>query len=129
MSNESLSDVSPVKRGRKPKGERTLTAAEHKRLSRARLSERSVEVMLRLDAGTANFLDQFATAHNVTRSYVADLFLHFAIDRIGGAVAQAERLLEQGGSDEAMTDLIRGSLKTTTPPDAIQKYKEVLGIK
>ena len=130
MSKKAPSSVSPTKRGPKPKGERTLTAAEYKRLSRSRmLTKGSVEVMFRLDAGTANFLDQFAVSQNMTRSQVAEVFLDFAIARIGGAVAQAERLLDQGGSEVALADLIRDSLNTTPPPDAVAKYKEVLGIK
>lgn len=129
MNTKVVSNTFPSKLGRKPKGERTLTAAEHKRASRSRLADDSVEIMLRLSAGTNNIIDQFARSQNVTRSQVAELFFDFAIARISDSVARAERLLEQGGSEDALAQLIRNSLHYTTPTDTLEKYKEVLGIK
>lgn len=129
MSDE-IQDQQPRKRGRKPLGERAMSAAERKRASRARLGAAGVvEIMVAVSGGTLNFIDQFAQANQATRSQVIEAFLDMAIARVANAVAEAEQAQTQGASAEAVTELLSQALQTTPRPQLVQQYKDVMGIK
>ena len=107
-----------------------MTVAERKRLSRSRKSEQgSTEFMVRLAGGTLNFIDQYALASGLTRSAVVEAFLDMAIARVGNAVADAEMVLLNGGTDDDAALVMRTALQTTPNFASIEKYKEVMGIK
>lgn len=117
------------KRGRKPLGERAMSAAERKRLSRNRQAgQGSVEFNLRLSGGTLNFVDQLALTHGMGRSETMELLLDMAIARVATVVAEAELLMEQGGSQEDVAIMMSSALGTTPRQEIIGKYKEVMGI-
>ena len=129
MTESAASKTAP-RRGRKPLGERSMTVAERKRLSRSRKSEQgSTEFMVRLAGGTLNFIDQYALASGLTRSAVVEAFLDMAIARVGNAVADAEMVLLNGGTDDDAALVMRTALQTTPNFASIEKYKEVMGIK
>lgn len=129
MSEKSQPTL-PAKRGRKPLGERAMTVAERKRLSRTRkVAEGAVEIMISIRGGTLNFIDQFSQANDQTRSQVIEAFLDMAIARVANAVAEAEKAMEQGASREDVAQLLSHALQTTPQPELVEKYKEVMGIK
>jgi hypothetical protein len=130
MDNEI--DLASVvkKRGRKPIGERAMTAAEAKRASRERLAANgSAEFMIRLDAGKLNLVTQLAEAGKVTRSEVMETLLDLGLNQVGLAIADAELLQEQGASEEVLRQAFRRRFGTTPEPFAIEKFKEVMGIR
>ena len=106
-----------------------MTDAERKRLSRARkVEEGSTEFMVRLEGGTLNFIDQFAAVNGISRSAVVEAFLDMAIARVGNAVADAERVRSEGGTDADAARTLSQAFQTAPSAATIAKYKEVMGI-
>lgn len=128
--DEKINAPSPSKRGRKPLGERAMTAAERKRVSRSRqASEGVAEVMVSLRGGTLNFIDQLVVATGQTRPQVITGLLDMAIARVANATAAAEQAEKNGASPEAVEELLYQALNTTPRPELVQQYKDVMGIK
>lgn len=129
MSENSL-DQKPSKRGRKPLGERAMTAAERKRVSRSRQADKGVaEIMVRLRGGTLNFIDQLVAANGQTRPQVITDLLDMAVARVALATAAAEQAEKNGASPGAVAELVSQALNTTPRPELVEQYKEVMGIK
>jgi hypothetical protein len=121
---------STSKRGRKPIGAAAMTAAERKQISRRRLAaDGTGEFMIRVGTGKLNLIDQFANANGVSRSQVVEAFLDLAFHQVAVAVTEAEQLRENGATDEEVSANFRMRFNSAPVPFAIDKYKEVMGIK
>lgn len=107
---------STVKRGPKPVGEHSMSAAERKRLSRARkAAEGRAEFMVSIAGETLAFVDQFAKHNGVTRSEVVQEFLDMAIAKIRGTVVRADQMLADGASMDDVQNVIREAFSVPEP--------------
>ncbi|MDR3414259.1 MAG: hypothetical protein P4L87_25410 [Formivibrio sp.] len=125
-------DSSPavVKRGPKPLGEHTMTAAERKRRSRARkAAEGSAEFMVRVQGEILAFVDRFAEVAGYTRSQMVQQFLDMAIAQIGIATAEVEQMQKNGVSEEQIAAHLRQAFKMVPQQHVIETYKEITNTK
>lgn len=106
----------PKKRGRKPLGERAMTAAEAKRRSRARLvaDGSRAEFMISLSGETLRFVDSMAENNDVSRARVVQEFLDMAIRIVQGAVAHAGQMLANGASMDEIQAVMRQAFAAPT---------------
>jgi len=129
-ANKPLDAENAPKRGRKTLGNAPMTHAERQRRYRARkAAEGSAEFMIRIRGGMLDFIDQFAAAGGNSRSQVVELLLDEAISRMGNAVAEAQYMIAEGASDEAVFEQLKATLRTAPAPHLVETYKEVMGIK
>jgi hypothetical protein len=115
------------RRGPKPIGERTMTAAERKRRSRVKqANEGYAEFMVRVSGDTLNFIDLFASSNGVTRTDVVAAFLDLAIKRLGEEMGRALERMKQGDSAEDAMASVRNELTFKPDRDAVRKMMEAL---
>jgi hypothetical protein len=127
--SEKVPSPQTKKRGRKPIGDIAMNAAHRKRISRSRqAAEGSVEFVVRLSGGTLNYIDQLASSIDVTRSKVIEELVDYAIHRLARGTTEAELVIADGGSEEAVADAFRTALEMPLKQNSISKHKEVLGI-
>ncbi|MDD2663402.1 MAG: hypothetical protein PHD19_06545 [Dechloromonas sp.] len=118
------------KRGRKPLGEKAMTAAEAKRRSRAKhASEGRAEFMLTLSGGKLAFIDQLAKVQGDTRSQVINALLDMAIAKMVNVAIEADHMFANGATDQEVETSLMKALATAPEPHLVQQYKEMLKIK
>jgi len=100
--------------GRKPLGERAMTANERWRASEARkLADGERTFSIRVSGDTLSVIDQFAGSERLTRSEVVKQLLEFAVAQIIEATANATELRNAGASDHEVNALLRKSLSAS----------------
>lgn len=121
--------TTPKKRGRKPLGDKAMTAAEAKMRSRAKQAQQGrAEFMLSLSGGKLAFIDQLASVQGDTRSQVIDSLLDMAIAKMANAALEAEYMQANGATDQEIETSLMKSLATAPLPQLVEKYKEMLGL-
>jgi hypothetical protein len=128
--NDEASKPHRSKRGRKPIGARAMSTAERQRQSRARkANEGFVEFNVRVGGGMLHFIDQMAAVHVDSRSQMVELLLDLGIAKFLNAFVESELMKEKGASVEEAATFLHEQLSTTPRVEAVQKFKEVMGIK
>lgn len=111
---EQNNEPKPKKRGPKPIGERAMTPAERKRLSRARQAEDGyVEFVVRAKGETLKFIDLFAHKNEMSRSAVVAWFLEMAISRTSGTLDRTVQMLAEGATQDDVLQVWREEFTAT----------------
>lgn len=126
---DETANTAPKKRGRKPLGDKAMTAAEAKRRSRAKQAQQGrAEFMLSLSGGKLAFIDQLANVQGGTRSQVIDSLLDMAIAKMANAALEAQHMEANGATDQEIETSLKKSLATAPLPHLVEQYKEMLGL-
>lgn len=107
-----------------------MTRAERKRASRAKqAAEGCCDLTIQLRGGMLAFINRFSEAAGISRAETIRQLLEVAILRTGAAIAEADKLMENGASAVEVATLMHERLRIVTTAEAGDRYKEVLGVR
>jgi hypothetical protein len=111
-------EVAGKKRGRKPLGEKPMTGAERQRRSkeRRRSNGPTKSFMITLEGLHLEQVEKLAEAEGVSASAAFRAIAEPALDRFVGVMRRADRLLENGRSEEECYKFIQEHLFPPLPP-------------
>lgn len=105
------------KSGRKPLGDTTMTPAERQRRYREKLRESGQrDFLLTLNGLHLQYVDALAENQGVSAALVLRELVEPALDRYVGVVKRAERMSENGASEETCARFIQEHLYPKLPP-------------
>jgi hypothetical protein len=114
---ETDTPLPSTKRGRKPTGERAMTAAERKRRSREQIRAAGAkEFVLRLEGLHLEYVEKLAQAYQISTSAALKLITEAALDLFVGVIRRSERMRENGVSDEVSSKFVSDHLFPALPP-------------
>jgi imidazolonepropionase-like amidohydrolase len=120
--SELVWSAAPKKRGRKPLGQKAMSAAEQKRRSRERDRAKGArEFLVKVGGFHLKRVEDLAKAEQIPTASALRQILEMALDRYAAVMLHCERMSENGATEEMVHQFFSAHFYPPIPP--IQERK------